>query len=197
MAECFQAAHPSTLLQSSPLRPVPCCSVMSCPFPYCAVAPHPLWADGVGRLRSSEQRCWSSSNRPVPREQALENHRRSTHCYTDELQAPPPITAPASSSTIRSVHSSKQQGDIVLKTYVASVCFKCFICFRGMLQLFYGDVAKVDQDVAHVWMGVHVYCKLLFPMFHLFFMLQMCLFEYCICFTHMLQVFYLDVAYVL
>jgi hypothetical protein len=28
-------------------------------------------------------------------------------------------------------------------------------------------------------------------------MLQVCLFEYCICFTHMLQVFYLDVAYVL
>jgi hypothetical protein len=32
----------------------------------------------------------------------------------------------------------------VLKTHVASVCFKCFRCFRGMLQVFGMDVAKVD-----------------------------------------------------
>ena len=46
---------------------------------------------------------------------------------------------------------------------------------------------------------VHVCCKCLFSMFYLFFrrMLQMCLSGYCICFTHMLQLFYLDVAYVL
>jgi hypothetical protein len=46
---------------------------------------------------------------------------------------------------------------------------------------------------------VHVCCKRLFLMFHLFFrcMLQVCLSGCCICFTHMLQLFYLDVAYVL
>jgi hypothetical protein len=31
------------------------------------------------------------------------------------------------------------------------------------------DVAKVDQDVAYVAMVVYIYCKLLSPMFHLFF----------------------------
>ena len=39
----------------------------------------------------------------------------------------------------------------------------------GMLQLFRMDVAKVDRDVAYVAMVVHVCCKLLFPMFDLFF----------------------------
>ena len=65
--------------------------------------------------------------------------------------------------------------------------------------MFYTDVAKVDRDIAYVAMVVHVCCKLLFPMFHLFFQstLQVCLLVCCICFTHMLQVFYLDVAYVL
>ena len=60
------------------------------------------------------------------------------------------------------------------------------------------DVAKVDRDVAYVGMVVHVCCKLLFSMFYLFFrhMLQVCLSACCICFTHMLQVFYLTVAYV-
>ena len=41
----------------------------------------------------------------------------------------------------------------------------------------------VDRDVEYVVMVVHICCKLLFPMFHLFF-------------RRMLQVFYLDVAYV-
>ena len=35
--------------------------------------------------------------------------------------------------------------------------------------MFHADVAKVDQDVAYVAMDVHVFCKLLFSMFHLFF----------------------------
>jgi hypothetical protein len=47
--------------------------------------------------------------------------------------------------------------------YVASVCFV------GMLQGFHMDVAKVDRDVAYVAMVVHICCKLLFPIFHLFF----------------------------
>jgi hypothetical protein len=54
----------------------------------------------------------------------------------------------------------------VFKLHVAGVCFKCF---RGMLQVFYTDVAKVDQDVAYVAMIVHVYYKFLCSMFHLFF----------------------------
>jgi hypothetical protein len=60
------------------------------------------------------------------------------------------------------------------------------------------DITKVDRDVAYVTMVVHICCKRLSPMFHLFFirMLQVCLCGSCICFTHILQVFYLDVAYV-
>jgi hypothetical protein len=52
-----------------------------------------------------------------------------------------------------------------------------------MLQVLHMSVAKVDRDVAHVVIAIHVCCKRLFEMFHLFFRL-------------MLQVFYLDVAYI-
>ena len=47
--------------------------------------------------------------------------------------------------------------------------FECFRCFSGMLQVFQMDVAKLDRDVAYIAMVVHVCCKDLFPMFHLFF----------------------------
>jgi hypothetical protein len=51
----------------------------------------------------------------------------------------------------------------------SSVPLKCFKCFIDMLQVFHTDVAKVDQDVTYVAMVVHVCCKRLSPMFHLFF----------------------------
>jgi hypothetical protein len=65
------------------------------------------------------------------------------------------------------LHSSKQEGDIVLKAHVASACCKCFRYFRDMLQVFYMNIAKVDRDVAYVAMVVQVWHKCLFPMFHL------------------------------
>jgi hypothetical protein len=68
-----------------------------------------------------------------------------------------------------------------------------------MLQLFHTDVAKVYQDVAHVAMVVHVCCKLLFSMFHLFFPTYVTSVFYLnvsYVFMHMMQVFYLKVAYV-
>jgi len=55
------------------------------------------------------------------------------------------------------LYSPKRQGDVALKPHVASVYFKCFKCFRGMLQVFYIDVAKVDRDVANVAMVFQVY----------------------------------------
>jgi hypothetical protein len=87
---------------------------------------------------------------------------------------------------------------------VSEVCCNCFDV----------DVPKEDRDVAYAAIAVHVCCKLLFHMFHLFvqtyvasvfiWMLHtfhtyaaIVLFGCCICFTHMLLVFYLDVAYVL
>jgi hypothetical protein len=81
----------------------------------------------------------------------------------------------------------------------------------------YIDVTKVDRNVAHVLMAIHVCFKCMFQMFHLFQMyvasvLSRCcknISECCIymhvasicfkcfrCFMRMLQVFHLDVAYV-
>jgi hypothetical protein len=62
----------------------------------------------------------------------------------------------------------EHRNDATLKALVASVCFKCFRRFRGTLQVFYIDVAKVDRDVAHVAMAIHVYFERMFQMFHLF-----------------------------
>jgi hypothetical protein len=42
------------------------------------------------------------------------------------------------------------------------------VVFMCMFQLFHADVAKVDQDVAHVAIVVHVCCKCLFSVFQLF-----------------------------
>jgi hypothetical protein len=58
-----------------------------------------------------------------------------------------------------SLHSPKQQGDVALKAHVPNICFKCFMCFRGMLQVFFIDVAKVDRDVAYVAMAIYVCFK--------------------------------------
>jgi hypothetical protein len=41
--------------------------------------------------------------------------------------------------------------------------------FHRYVALFHMDIEKVDQNVAYVTMVVHVCCKLLFLMFHLFF----------------------------
>ena len=62
----------------------------------------------------------------------------------------------------------KQQADDTLKAYDAIVCFKCFNCFQGMLQVLYIDVAKVDRDIAHFVMAIHVCFKCMFQMFHFF-----------------------------
>jgi hypothetical protein len=64
-----------------------------------------------------------------------------------ELARVQPATARIKLHVLIRIHSPKQQGDVALKLHVASVCFNCF---RGMLQVFYIDVAKVDRDVAHV-----------------------------------------------
>ena len=88
---------------------------------------------------------------------------RPTRC-TLPHSVPASISAPVSTSARRlaSLNSSMQQGNSVLKAHVAGVCFKCFRCFTGMLQVFYIDVAKVDRDVAHVPMAIHVCFKCMF-----------------------------------
>jgi hypothetical protein len=65
----------------------------------------------------------------------------------------------------------------MMKAHVAIVCLKCF---RGMLQLLYIDVAKVDRNVAHVVMDIHVCSSVCFK---------------CLIYSRrMSQVFYLDVT---
>ena len=60
--------------------------------------------------------------------------------------------------------------------------FQAFGCFRGTLQLFQMNIAKIDQNVTYVAMVVHECCKGLFSMFHL------CFWTYCY------KCVYLDVA---
>jgi hypothetical protein len=71
----------------------------------------------------------------------------------------------------------------MFQRYVASVSYEC--CKRRSGRCIY------------VAMSINVCCKRLFQMFHLFFRhkLQVCLSGCCIHFTHMLQVFHLDIAY--
>jgi hypothetical protein len=71
-----------------------------------------------------------------------------------------------------------------------------------MLQVFHMDITKVDQDVSYVAMVVHICCKRVFQMFHLFFkrMLQVCLWDVAYvshicykCFIWMLHMFFCSV----
>jgi hypothetical protein len=109
------------------------------------------------------------------------------------------LLSPANSKCRRAsiLLSSKEM--FALKLHVASVYFKCFKCLRNMLQVFYTDTTKVDRDVTHVAMVVHVCCKLVFSMFYLFFstyvasvfiwMLHMFSHIRCKCFIWILRIF--------
>jgi hypothetical protein len=98
-------------------------------------------------------------------------------------------------TTSTSLHLSKQQVDVVFENEcskhmflnVLEVCCKCF----------HMDATKVDRNISYVAMAVYICCKRMFQMFYLFFkrILKVCLSVCCICFTNILQVFYLDVAY--
>jgi hypothetical protein len=70
--------------------------------------------------------------------------------------------------------------------HIANAYFKCF---RYIFQMFHMNVAYVEAC-----------CNISVPnVSSVFFrrMLQVCLFRCCLCFIHILQVFYLDVVYVL
>jgi hypothetical protein len=56
--------------------------------------------------------------------------------------------------------------------------------------VFYMDVAKVDRDVTYAAVAIHVYCKSLFQMFHLFFQ------TYVVCLSGCCKCVYLSVTYV-
>jgi hypothetical protein len=175
------AAHPS-----APLRPVPQpCPVLIRIVPFLPWAtphgrPHApsQRADGAGRLRPSKQRRWSSSNRatahgrePGPRVSVGVGESQEGRAAAAPASS---MCCRASSSATTSVHSSKQQGDIVLKVHVASVCFKCFRSVISMLQVFH-------HGVAYVTIISEVCCTRLFPMFHAYVVnvLSLCLCMFC------------------
>ena len=112
----------------------------------------------------------------------------------------------------------------VFSDVCARCLFGCCICFTHMLQVFYLNVEYVCNGfrvfrlfLMYISSVSYGCCKsrsvcciccngctrilqayvpnVLFVSSRC--MLQVCLFGYCICFTHMLQVFYLDVVYVL
>jgi hypothetical protein len=89
-------------------------------------------------------------NRPCPRRPSSASPARpaaSAHC------------APYSWGPCRrwAPNRSKQtSGCCAWKRMLQASVFKCFRCFRGMLQVFYMDVAKVDRDVSYVAMVVHI-----------------------------------------
>jgi hypothetical protein len=58
---------------------------------------------------------------------------------------------PPVNSMRRRASICKQQGDVAMKEYVASLCFKCFRRFIGMLQVFYMDIAKVKLGCYICW----------------------------------------------
>jgi hypothetical protein len=109
----------------------------------------------------------------------------------------PPVNSVPMNFTRRRISiSSKHQRDVALKEHVAIIHFKCF---KGILQVFYTNVTKVDRDVAFVGM---VYTRMLqafVPNVSSIFrhMFQVYLSGCCICSTYMLQVFYLDVINIL
>jgi hypothetical protein len=67
-----------------------------------------------------------------------------------------------------------------------------------MFQLLHMEFAKVDRDVAYFCKCFRGMLQALFKMFHLSeaYVVASVLFESCICFTHMLQLFYLNVAFI-
>jgi hypothetical protein len=94
-----------------------------------------------------------------------------------------PVTDVMELHTLIRIHPHKQQGHVALKMHVARVCFKYFNCFRGMLQVFYTHVAKVDR-VLHMLQWLYTYVASSYSQCFIYFFDVRC------------KYVYLDVAYV-
>jgi hypothetical protein len=55
--------------------------------------------------------------------------------------------------------------DVAYVAMTLPACFKCFIYFVLMLQVFHLDVTKVDLNVTYVVMPIHVCFKRIFKCF--------------------------------
>jgi hypothetical protein len=121
-------------------------------------APHfPLGPVCLARLHRA-----ASSPRPPPRRMLQQA------CERDEIRVMPrsPTSCPCHYCTVRSMRRCRpphRRASIRRsKAHVARVCFKCFRCFSL-------NVAKVDQNIAHVTVAIHICFKYMFQMFHLIF----------------------------
>jgi hypothetical protein len=118
------------------------------------------------------RRQWRSSP-PIP------HHRHRVKLGTGGANGGGARAPPALTPTV-GIDRSK-----LLVPYDANVCFRCFSRFKGMLQLFLMDVAKVDRRMLHM---LHLFqkhvasvCSKCFICFQTY-VCNRFLFGYCICF---------------
>jgi hypothetical protein len=89
---------------------------------------------------------------------------------------------------------------------MSTCCNRMFHAFQMYVVYVSSGCCKSRSGVAYVAMTIHVYCKYMFQMYvasvfiwmlHWLYtyVVSVC-FKYLSCFKHMLQVFYLDVAYI-
>jgi hypothetical protein len=82
----------------------------------------------------------------------------------------------------------------MLQVYIRNVSYALEVCFN----CFHTDMVKVDRNVTHIAMVMYMYIASVYSQCFIYFffirILQVCLSGYCICFAHMLQVFYLDIS---
>jgi hypothetical protein len=139
-----------------PSRPC-CCSLLHPARPCCCSLLHPARptlcraAHAIARSSSACSACPAPLLAPV----RVDSPRPSHHVSRDRLAGPPPPRQFAASPV--------------------SCCAKNACCkrmFQDMFQVFCMDVTKIDLDVAHIAMAIHVCCKSLFKirmlqLFHL------------------------------
>jgi hypothetical protein len=98
--------------------------------------------------------------RPSQRAVRLLHRNRPIAAFsTGAASSASPVSSTPVNFICRQASIPKHQGDMALKVRVANIYFRCF---RGILQVFRISVAKVDRDVVHVAMAIHVCFKYMF-----------------------------------
>jgi hypothetical protein len=98
----------------------------------------------------------------------VEEARRGLSLWCSSLRRLLAPICPSRQLSSSSARPTRWSSPTRVSRLVASVCFKYFSCFRGMLQVYHVNVAKVDQDVACVASVSKAYCNHLFKIFYRF-----------------------------